>query len=806
MKKVFYSFITVLLVLVCIQQASAQMFWQQAVKLNGASEYIAVPHSSSLNITGSFTVEMWITPNASGSTAILLQKRAGTNSSGYTLLLNAGKPAIRTNNTTRLTGKTVLPANTWTHVAGTYNSSTNLFSIFLNGVLDTSSTVTSALPLTNSDSVLIGTGFNGPFNGKMDEVRIWNRALSSNEIANFRRISLGVNTGIYTGLVMSLTLQGLNSTTVQSDLTDKSGNSNNGFSTANLLFDQSNRPNATTSLNECLDLDGTGDYLAGPDDANSSPTFFITIEAWLFPRSTAQGTIVHKGTPNGSVTDYRLTYDNGNIIARINDATAVTLSGNQVPLNQWTHVAFRYNGVTGLREISINGVRQIQSFSSNGAVRDGVDSLFVGGTQNLATFNGLIDEVRISSNYKSDFDINDNLFESIDEVNDQTSANICYNFDGYVTSSSDPGPRLSFRNNARFSNQATAANVPVSPLNRADSRNFQQAFYSKATSRRIPAIGTSGFMGQDSLEITLDQTINDVNFFVALNHNDVDNLTITLIAPNGESNIVYSNSALLPTGDNIITVFDDQADSALVSNRYIGFGPVIKPALGLNSVFSGDNTAGFWKLRIQDIAGGDTGRLYGWGLQFNNEIKRSKVFKLDAVIEGFYNPSTNLMIPDTVTVQLRSENSPFTVLDSARDLVSSSGTASLIFNNIGDDQRYFVVLKHRNSIETWSTSAQGPFRILTSQSNFDFTFSASAAFGNNLKQVDITPFTFAIYGGDIDQDGIIDGSDLSLITNDAFNFTTGYVLTDLNGDQFVDGSDATIALNNAFDFVGVIRP
>lgn len=259
----------------------------------------------------------------------------------------------------------------------------------------------------------------------------------------------------------------------------------------------------------------------------------------------------------------------------------VTLWGNQFPLNQWTHVAFRYNGVTGLREISLNGVRLIQSFSSNGAVRDGVDSLFIGGTQNLAAFNGLIDEVRISSNYKSDFDINDNLFESIDEVNDQTSANICYNFDGYTTSSSDPGPRLSFRNNARFSNQATAANVPVSPLNRADSRNFQQAFYSKATSRRIPAIGTSGFMGQDSLEITLDQTINDVNFFVALNHNDVDNLTITLIAPNGESNIVYSNSALLPTGDNIITVFDDQADSSIISNRYIGLDRLLNRHLGL---------------------------------------------------------------------------------------------------------------------------------------------------------------------------------------------------------------------------------
>ena len=792
--------------MVTVEISDAQMFWQRAAKMNGASEYIAVPHSSSLSLTGSFTIEMWVSPNTAGVTSTLLQKRVGSANNGYTFLMSSGKPAIRNNSQTRLTGKTVIPANNWTHIAGTYNSSTNVFSIYINGVLDTTSTVASAQPVGNSDSVIIGTGFNGSFIGKMDEVRIWNRALSNSEISSFSRISLGANTGIYSGLVMSLTLQGLNSTSVLSDLTDKSGNNNNGFSTANLLFDQSNRPNATTSLNECLDLDGTGDYLSGPDDANSSPTFFITIEAWLFPRSTAQGTIVHKGTPNGSVTDYRLTYDNGNIIARINDATAVTLSGNQVPLNQWTHVAFRYNGVTGLREISLNGVRLIQSFFFNGAVRDGVDSLFIGGTQNLAAFNGLIDEVRISSNYKSDFDINDNLLESIDEVNDQTSANICYNFDGYTTSSSDPGPRLSFRNNARFSNQATAVNVPVSPLNRADNQNFQQAFYSKATSRRIPAIGTSGFMGQDSLEITLDQTINDVNFFVALNHNDVDNLTITLFAPNGESSIVYSNSALLPTGDNIITVFDDQADSSILSNRYIGFGPVIKPALGLNNIFSGDNTAGFWKLRIQDIAGGDTGRLYGWGLQFNNEIKRTKVFKLNAVIEGFYNPTTNLMIPDTVSVQLRSENSPFTVLDSARGLLSSSGTASLIFNNVADDQTYYVVLKHRNSIETWSNSPQGPFRILTSQSNYSFTFSASAAFGNNLKQVDSTPFTFAIYGGDIDQDGIIDGSDLSLITNDAFNFTTGYVLTDLNGDQFVDGSDATIALNNAFDFVGVIRP
>ena len=410
--KLFHFVFFALLIVNTAENSHAQMFWQKAISVSNASgNYVAVPHSSSLNITGSFTIEMWVSPNASGITSTLLQKRLGSSNSGYTLLMSSGRPTIRTNSQTRLTGKTVIPSVNWSHIAGTYNSSTNVFSIYINGVLDTTSTVVSAQPVSNTDSVLIGTGFNGAFNGKMDEVRIWNRALSISEISSVRRISLGASSGIYSGLVMSLTFQDLNSTNISNDLTDKSGNNNNGFTTANILFDQSNRPNATTSLNECLDLDGTGDYLSGPDDANSSPTFFITIEAWLFPRSTAQGTIVHKGTPNGGVTDYRLTYDNGNIIARINDATAVTLSGNLVPLNQWTHVTFRYNAVTGLKEIAINGVRQIQSFASFGAVRDGVDSLFVGGTQTLPGFNGLIDEVRISSNFKSDFEINENLFE-----------------------------------------------------------------------------------------------------------------------------------------------------------------------------------------------------------------------------------------------------------------------------------------------------------------------------------------------------------------------------------------------------------
>ncbi len=89
---------------------------------------------------------------------------------------------------------------------------------------------------------------------------------------------------------------------------------------------------------------------------------------------------------------------------------------------------------------------------------------------------------------------------------------------------------------------------------------------------------------------------------------------------------------------------------------------------------------------------------------------------------------------------------------------------------------------------------------------YDFTTANTQAFGNNLIQVDVSPVRFAIYGGDVDQDGTVDATDMSMIYNDAQSFVSGYVVTDLNGDDFVDGTDFSIADNNAANFVSVERP
>jgi hypothetical protein len=72
--------------------------------------------------------------------------------------------------------------------------------------------------------------------------------------------------------------------------------------------------------------------------------------------------------------------------------------------------------------------------------------------------------------------------------------------------------------------------------------------------------------------------------------------------------------------------------------------------------------------------------------------------------------------------------------------------------------------------------------------------------------VDASPVRFAIYSGDVNQDGTVDATDVSAIDNAANNFLSGYVATDLTGDNFVDGTDFAIADNNAANFVSAIRP
>jgi subtilisin-like proprotein convertase family protein len=416
-----------------------------------------------------------------------------------------------------------------------------------------------------------------------------------------------------------------------------------------------------------------------------------------------------------------------------------------------------------------------------------------------------MDEVRISKTKKSIGEINSQMFTSLNESNDNDSyTNVVYNLDASMLPNTNEGSRLYMRGGASFTfNGAFTSGFVQSPINSLATVNFQNGYQMKLTNKRVPSTGTTGIV-RDTIEILNDQSISDLDLFIALNHNAENNIKLSLKSPAGTTVDFFNNTQLATFASNIVTVFDSDADSSLISNRYINFGPRIKPEVDFDVAFGGINQKGKWVLTINDEAGSDTGFVTAWGLRFNNSNSTHFRLECSSLIEGMYNATTNTLTGDTVTYFLKLTDG-VTVVDSAKVLVNNSGTAIPEFTKAQPMTSYFLILKHRNSLETWSSTVI-TFSQLSNQAVYNFVDAQSKAFGDNMKQVDSSPLKFAVYSGDVNQDGTVDATDVSTIDNDASNFVSGYVVTDLTGDNFVDGTDFAIADNNAANFVSVVRP
>lgn len=169
----------------------------------------------------------------------------------------------------------------------------------------------------------------------------------------------------------------------------------------------------------------------------------------------------------------------------------------------------------------------------------------------------------------------------------------------------------------------------------------------------------------------------------------------------------------------------------------------------------------------------------------------------------FVRPEALYPFLDTFKLELRGVTSPYPVADSVSVFSQMSGQKyklKAVFNYADSGSSYYIVVKHRNSIETWSAN---PVYFNGDSLTYDFTTSQSKAFGNNMKLVGNL---WAIFSGDVNQDGYSDLPDASLIDNDAYNFVSGYVNTDLDGNGLVDLSDILIVDNNSFNYVSVMKP
>jgi len=136
------------------------------------------------NFNADFSFVGWIFPTDITGTVIISAQDG--NDDGFRFKLNASSKLESKLNDTTTTADTTLLANTWQHVAFTYNDTTgNAVNIYLNGVLDEpTATVDKALAVT--DTAVLGTlsyaTTSSSFMGYMCNVGVWTGVLTQAQI------------------------------------------------------------------------------------------------------------------------------------------------------------------------------------------------------------------------------------------------------------------------------------------------------------------------------------------------------------------------------------------------------------------------------------------------------------------------------------------------------------------------------------------------------------------------------------------------------------------------------------------------
>jgi hypothetical protein len=150
---------------------------------------------------------------------------------------------------------------------------------------------------------------------------------------------------------------------------------------------------------------------------------------------------------------------------------------------------------------------------------------------------------------------------------------------------------------------------------------------------------------------------------------------------------------------------------------------------------------------------------------------------------------------------LHSSGNYASIVYTAADVpLSTNGTATISTIPVEYNGSYYITIKHRNSLET-TTSVVASF----AGSTINQSFGAKAnVYGNNLGAS--LDGHFLIYGGDVNQDGIVDTGDMNDVDNGSTAILFGYNAADANGDGIVDTSDMNIVDNNSTAIVLIRLP
>ncbi|MBI3267038.1 MAG: LamG domain-containing protein, partial [Chlamydiae bacterium] len=328
--------------------------------------------------TSAVTLEAWINPSSVSSSTrqYLMQKSSET----WGFYMASSKLYFYTDTKddggSRLVLSSSIQANRWTHVAGTYDKNAGVMVLYVDGTLKSSKIQKGHLGST-LDNLYVGSYGTGPtyaYNGRIDELRIYNMALSQEMIQG--DMEKGIPDEV------------LHYNFDDGTATDPSHCENNGKLSGVTSV-------AGYSANG-LSFNGSG-YVCVPDSATLDAEDALTVEAWVYPTNMAaknQQYILQRSGGTWGIYIYK-----GNV-SFFTDTTHkggswITCSASMKG-NVWSHVAGVYDSKTGTMSLYMNGT--LAASKSQSKELDVTPlSLYLGngGTSTTYAFYGILDEMRI---------------------------------------------------------------------------------------------------------------------------------------------------------------------------------------------------------------------------------------------------------------------------------------------------------------------------------------------------------------------------------------------------------------------------
>ncbi len=345
-----------------------------------------------LDITGALTVCAWVNPETVAYSSII-GKFSSPNLS-YDLHLQANGSIIfyvSSDGTTYAqsnSNSSQITTNSWSHVCGVYTGRT--IQTFVQGSPNGASTAYDLGIFSGSADVVVGGAWGDYFDGIIDEVRVYNRALSDGEIRQLSSWAPGP-VGHWS----------MDENTGESSTSDLSGNG------ATMTLNGSIAPSAWVpgKYGSALKLDGVNDFLSTPDTGVFESDNF-SLEAWVnfdsLPSATGEScTLLVKSHAVSPYYSYLWTIDTSgrSQIAWTNTVPTEYYSGSNAAItapHRWYHLVLVKSGgsirhyIDGSNQTNYSDTLVGSSYNSTGPLWIGAQS---NGT--TARCKGSVDDVKL---------------------------------------------------------------------------------------------------------------------------------------------------------------------------------------------------------------------------------------------------------------------------------------------------------------------------------------------------------------------------------------------------------------------------